>query len=212
VRLKLLTAASAAALTLSLLSGAPVLAQAQQLDESTVAGLENIGIDTAGLVISEDQAGQIEDVLASGDEDAVKRAQVEEILGGPAAATGQPGSGQLPDSAATDLAQLGIDTEGVGTLSQEQLASIENVMASNDSDEIKRAQIEDILGEGATATDERGVTQLQDSVMTDLARLGVDTSAVETLTVSQLAELQNVLASTDSDQEKQRQAEEILVE
>jgi hypothetical protein len=211
VRRNLLTAVSAAALSLSLL-GAPALAQTQQLDDSVSIGLAELGIDTGGRVIRADQLAQIENVLASSETDEIKRAQIDEILGNEATATGRLGVDQLRDSVAADMAQLGMDTEVVGTLTADQLASIENVMASNETDEIKRARIEEILAGEATATGRLGVDQLRDSVKADMARLGVDAEAAESLTVAELAQLQNVLGSSDPDDEKRRRIEQILTE
>ncbi len=46
---------------------------------------------------------------------------------------------------AADLASLGVDADGVEMLSLSQLGQIENVMASSETDEIKRGRIERIM-------------------------------------------------------------------
>ena len=69
-------------------------------------------------------------------------------------------------------------------LTTEQVAQITNILASNESDSIKRAQVDGVLGNEATATGRLGVRQLQDSVAADLASLGVDAEGVEMLTLT----------------------------
>ena len=83
--------------------------------------------------------------MAGGDTNDVKKMRVEEIIGGEATATGRLGVAQLQDSVAADLAKLGIDAEGVESLSLAQLGQIENVVGSGATDEEKRAQITTIM-------------------------------------------------------------------
>ena len=89
----------------------------------------------------------IENVMAGSDSKDIKKMRVEEIIGGEATATGRLGVRQLQSSVAEGLASLGIDAEGVEALSLEQLAQIENVMASSDADETKRARIGQIMAQ-----------------------------------------------------------------
>jgi hypothetical protein len=93
------------------------------------------------------QLAQIENVMAGSDSKDIKKMRVEEIIGGEATATGRLGVRQLQSSVAEGLASLGIDAEGVEALSLEQLAQIENVMASSDADETKRARIGQIMAQ-----------------------------------------------------------------
>ena len=101
------------------------------------------------------------------------------------------------DATAAGLAKLGIQAPPVEAMSVEQQAEIQNVIASSDTDDNKRRQIELILGEEATATGRLGVGQLQSSVGADLAQLGIDASGVDSLTLSQLAQIENVMAGGD---------------
>ena len=126
MKTRLLTAVSAAALSLTLIS-APAFAQEQQLSDSAMAGMAALGMDTTGMVVTADQAAQIENVLGSTDADSIKKAHIEEIIGGEATATGRLGTDQLRSSAAEGMASLGLDAEVVPTLTVEQLAAIENV-------------------------------------------------------------------------------------
>ena len=145
MKTRLLTAVSAAALSLTLIS-APAFAQEQQLSDSAMAGMAALGMDTTGLVVTADQAAQIENVLGSTDADSIKKAHIEEIIGGEATATGRLGTDQLRSSAAEGMASLGLDAEVVPTLTVEQLAAIENVTGSQATDDSKRAQINEIVG------------------------------------------------------------------
>jgi hypothetical protein len=56
------------------------------------------------------------------------------------------------------------------------------------------------------------VSQLQSSAAADLAALGVDAEAVETLTVSQLAQIENIMSSDMTDDEKRAQVQKIVGE
>ena len=122
-----------------------------------------------------------------------------------AGAFGAPAFGQgFDDAAAAGLAKLGIQAPAVETMSTEQVAEITNVLASTDADDIKRARIEEILGDSeATATGRLGVGQLQDSVGRDLASLGIDAEAVDMLTLSQLGQIENVMAGSDTDRREE---------
>ena len=117
MKTKLLAAVSAAALSLALMS-APAFAQEQQLSDSAAAGMAALGIDTTGLVVTADQAAQIENVLGSTDADSIKKAHIEEIVGGEATATGRLGTDQLRSSVSAGMASLGLDTEVVPMLTR----------------------------------------------------------------------------------------------
>jgi hypothetical protein len=77
---KTLTTVSAAALSLSLIAGAPALAQ-QQLGNQIADRLVAMGfnVDEIGMV-SEEQALEIENVLNTSDDDQTKKTRIEEIL------------------------------------------------------------------------------------------------------------------------------------
>ena len=90
------------------------------------------------------------------------------------------------------------------------MAEITNVLASTDADDLKRARIEEILGNEATATGRLGVAQLQDSVGRDLASLGIDAESVDMLTLSQLGQIENVMAGSDTNDVKKMRVEEII--
>jgi hypothetical protein len=189
------------ALALALaLAGAPLAAQG--FDDATAAGLAKLGIQGPPVeALSVEQQAEIQNVLNSGDTDDAKRAQIDLILGEQATATGRLGVGQLQSSVGAGLAQLGVDASGVDQLTLAQLAQIENVLAGGEADDVKRMRIEEIIGGEATATGRLGVAQLQDSVAADLAKLGMDAEGVETLTLSQLGRLENVLASAADGEE-----------
>ena len=113
------------------------------------------------------------------------------------------------DSAAAGLAKLGIQVP-VKSLTNDQIAQITNVLASSDTDMAKRAQIEGFLGQSeATATGRLGVGQMRSSATSDLAQLGI-TADVDTLTMTQLGQIQNVVASGDATDVKKKRVEEIL--
>jgi hypothetical protein len=212
VRRNLFSAVSAAALSLALVAGAPAIGQG--LDDAAARGLAQLGIQAPPTEsMSTEQVAEIQNVLSSTDTDDVKRARIQEILGGSeATATGRLGVRQLQSSVGADLASIGIDTSGLDMLTLGQLAQIENVMAGSDPDDIKKMRVEEIIGGEATATGRLGVAQLQDSVGADLAKLGIDAEGVDGLTLSQLGQIENIVSSSATDDEKRSQIELIMQE
>lgn len=199
---------SAAALSLALVA-APAFSQG--FSDSAAAGLARLGVQAPPVeTLTTEQVAEITNVLNSSDSDENKRRQIDLILGEQATATGRLGVGQLRSSAEADMASLGIDTEMVDTLTLSQLAQIENVLAGSDSQDVKKMRVEEIIGGEATATGRLGVSQLQDSAAADLAALGVDAEAVDSLTISQLGQIENVMGSSMTDSEKRAQVEKII--
>ena len=209
MKTRLLTAVSAAALSLTLIS-APAFAQEQQLSNSAMAGMAALGMDTTGMVVTADQAAQIENVLGSTDADSIKKAHIEEIIGGEATATGRLGTDQLRSSAAEGMASLGLDAEVVPTLTVEQLAAIENVTGSQATDNSKRAQITEIVGGNVPGAGAMGAND--DAVMADVAGLGINTNEIGVLSAEQMTQIQTVLSGADTDTEKKAQIERIIAE
>jgi hypothetical protein len=201
---------SAAALSLALLA-APAFAQG--IDDATEAGLAKLGIQApATTELTSEQVAQINNVLGSTDSDSAKRMRIEGILGNEATSTGRLGVRQMQDSVSSDLAALGIDTEGVEMLTLTQLSQIQNITSSQDPDDIKKMRVEEVMGGQATATGRLGVNQLQDSAAAELADLGVDAEVVATLTISQLGQIENVMSSSDSDETKRMRIQQIVGE
>ncbi len=205
----MISAASAAALSLALLGGTPV--SAQGTNDAVASGLAAIGVQAPNPdMLSAEQVGQLQNVLSSTDTDEVKRGRIQQILGNEATATGRIGVAQLRSSVELDLADIGVDASGVDMLTVGQLAEIENVMSGGDTQDVKRGRVQEIMGNEATATGRLGVAQLQDSVASDLASLGVDADGVEMLTLSQLGQIENVMGSSDTDENKRGQIERIM--
>lgn len=209
MKTRLLAAVSAAALSLTL-AAAPALAQVRQLNDSALTGMAALGIDTTGLVVTADQAAQIENVLGSSDADSIKKAHIEEIVGGEATATGRLGTDQLRSSAQADMAALGLDTEVVPMLTVEQLAAIQNVSGSEATDDSKRAQISAIVGETTPGAGAMGAND--NAVMADVAGLGINTNEIGVLSAAQMTQIQTVLSSAGTDSEKRAQIERIIAE
>lgn len=208
MRHSLFGAATALALVLG---GSPLLAQG--FDDATASGLAKLGIQAPPVEsLSVGQKAEIVNVLASNESDQDKKAQIDLILGEQATATGNLGVGQLQSSVGAELAQIGIDAEAVEGLSLSQLAQIENVMSGAESDEVKKMRVEEIIDGEATETGRLGVAQLQDSVSASLAQLGMDADGVETLSVSQLGQIENVVASSVGDSEKRAQINTIMAQ
>jgi hypothetical protein len=213
VQRRLVTALSATALSLSLIAGTPVFAQTLGLDASAMSGLAKIGIDTSGITsMTTEQVAQIENILASSETDQQKKMHVQELLKGEATDTGRLGVNQLRSSVSSDLAGLGLDASGVDSLTLSQLGQIENVTASSDSDATKKMRISEIIGNEATETGRLGVRQLTDSTKADLASLGINTENIDTLTLSQLAQIENVMGSSDADDVKRQRINSIVSE
>lgn len=77
---KFLSAVSAAALSMALLSGAPALAQDQQTIDAVMAGMAELGFDTAGMELSEDQVLRIQAILNEASDDSAKTSQIETVV------------------------------------------------------------------------------------------------------------------------------------
>lgn len=198
--------------TVALAAAGGVAAQEAQLSDSAAAGLAALGVQTPeGAALTDDQAARIENVLGSDDDDQTKIGRIDQILAEPAAAGSASASDNLKASVGADLAALGIDTAGVDSLSFMQLAEIENVTGSQDDDAAKTARIERILaGEMEGQGMGPDATMLMDAVGADLAALGVEGVDVGALSLTQLAEIENVTGSTDDGADKRARIETIL--
>jgi hypothetical protein len=119
---------------------------------------------------------------------------------------------QLTDSAEAGLAQLGYNTSQFGTITADQAAQIENVLSSNESEDVKVARIDALLGHPGDAgvPQPLGVQQLQDSVSQKLAALGITGAGVDTLTLTELAQIENVVNSAAEEESQKQQIEQIL--
>jgi hypothetical protein len=211
VKRSLFSAASAAALSLALLSAGPVASQG--FDDTTARGLAVLGISTPPVeTLSTDQVAQIQNVINSTDNDETKKDRIKQILGNQATNTSRLGVAQLQDSVAADLAQLGIDASAVPSLTLTQLAQIEAAMSTNDTADIKKAKVGEIIGGEAVHTGRLGVAQLKDSTAADMARIGVDTEVLDSLTLAQIARIENVMSSAGTDAEKKAQVETIIAD
>ncbi len=62
----------------------------------------------------------------------------------------------------------------------------------------------------ATATGRLGVGQLKSSTAADLASLGIDTEQLDSVTLSQLGQIENVMGGSESDAQKRNQINTIL--
>lgn len=213
---KLLAAVSATAIAVSVAIAAPASAQAQ-LDASVMEGLAELGIDTSSMgAMSEEQSAQIQNVLGDDIPDDQKVDRIEEIVG--AAMTeggvGSGATGQLVDSASASMAALGIDTEGVESLSVGQLTEIENVAASTDDNDIKRGRIAEIIGmsEAEVGVGSGAMGQVSDSVMAELADLGIDAEQVRGLDQDKVLQIENVVNTADDEEDKRLRIERILAE
>ena len=210
MKTRLLTAVSAAALSLALIS-APAFAQEQQLSDSATAGMAALGMDTTGVVVTADQAAQIENVLGSTDTDSIKKAHIEEIIGGEATATGRLGTDQLRSSAAEGMASLGLDTEVVPMLTRraarrdrerDRLAGDRRIRSARRS---TRSSAATAAGAGAMGANDA-------AVMADVAGLGIDTNEIGVLSAAQMTQIQTVLSGAATDTEKKAQIERIIAE
>ncbi|HMQ93793.1 MAG TPA: hypothetical protein PKA33_14780 [Amaricoccus sp.] len=129
-----------------------------------------------------------------------------------AAAPGIAQQAQLSDSTQIGLSQLGFDVASVGVITADQAAQIENVMGSTDTDQTKAARIAAILGQpgDAAVPAKLGAQQLQDSVTADMNMLGITTTGVENLTLSELAEIENIVGSSADNASKTARIQEVM--
>jgi len=208
----MLSAVSAAALSAALIAGAP--AGAASLTESAAQGLAVLGVPTPPPdSLTNDQVLQIMNVLSSKDASDRKREHIQTIIGANEASgsgVGKYGVAQLRSSVSSDLAALGVDASNVDTLTLSELAQIENITGSGISDTQKKAHIAEVMGNEATQTQRLGVRQLSDSTKADLAKLGIDAEQVDSLTLSQIGQIENVMSSSESDVAKRNQVATIM--
>jgi hypothetical protein len=66
------------------------------------------------------------------------------------------------------------------------------------------------LAAGAAGAQDLGLKQLQDSATSSFAKLGLDTTPIDTLTIEELSQIQSVSNSSDADQTKIGRIETIL--
>lgn len=127
------------------------------------------------------------------------------------------GQRQLQDSATTTFAQLGLDTAVIELLTLDELAQIETVGSGGASNQQKAERIRLIVADAearmpavAAPAEDLGLMQLRDSGTTTLARLGMDTAPLDTLTRDELAQIETIGSSGASRNEKIGQIERIL--
>jgi hypothetical protein len=202
LHLSLSAAALAAALAVSPASA--------QVEESVASGLSQLGIQADVEMLSGEQLLEIEGVLNSEDDRVEQTERIERIIARDDAAAVNLGVAQLQDTVSAELAMLEMDTSEVSMLNLTQLAQIENVTSSDDDDAVKRQRIEQIMGSDDGMLPSMGVAQLRDSVTAEMAKLGLDTATVPTLTLADLTEIENVVNSSD-DREQQRERVEQIV-
>lgn len=218
---RLLSAVSAAALTLTL-AGAPALAQEDQLRASAAVTLVELGIDASADTLTPDQLAQVEAVASSTDSDEIKADRIREIIGneGGAAVAGQGLTDrQARDSAMSVMASLGISAP-VDQLTIEHQLEIQSIGNSAESDESKRDRVEAVLreagliargGEAEVVGQDLTDQQARDSAMSVMATLGIS-APVDDLSTDQHLQIQAVGSSTDSDEIKAGRIETILRE
>lgn len=79
MKIKLMAAASAALLSLSMMVGTPAVAQ-ERLDDAVTAQLISLGFTPGDWVMTEEQVLELQNVLSSTDSDDEKQAQVRNIM------------------------------------------------------------------------------------------------------------------------------------
>lgn len=72
------TLTSAAALSLAIAAGAPAFAQ---MSDAVSTGLAQLGFATDGLMLTEEQELEVQNVINSSDDDDTKKARIEQIIG-----------------------------------------------------------------------------------------------------------------------------------
>lgn len=211
---RLLSAVSAAALAIAPVACAPAFAQSSQTVDSVETGLQELGVETSVGELTPEQTLEIEAVLTGDDADQTKVQRIERIVSMDGTdAPGRLGVQQLHDSVTAELAELGIEDPGTDMLSLSELAQVETVLNSTDPDDLKRERIQGILaapGDGTTT--DWGVARLEDSVQAKMVELGLDGSQVSALTLSELAQIENVANSDDPNDIQRDRIEEILMQ
>ncbi len=117
-----------------------------QLRSSVSSDMAALGMDTEMVpMLQVEQLAAIENVTGAGSStsDDQKRSQIETIIGSTTPGAGAMGAGD--DATMADIANLGIDTTTIGTLSDAQITQIQTVMSGTDSDIEKRRRVEQII-------------------------------------------------------------------
>jgi hypothetical protein len=143
MKIKAITAASAAILSLSLLAGTPALAQTQALDDAVTAQLVTLGFLPGDWVLTEEQMLEIQNVVSSNEPDGEKQEQVKRIVGEQAAAPAVERD-MLDDAVTAQLVALGF-LPGDWELSEGQLVELQNVLSSTASEQSKQDQDRQIV-------------------------------------------------------------------
>lgn len=164
---RLMTVAAAAALSLSLAGGAASAQELglQQLRDSAVSTLAQLGMSTEMVdSLTLEELARIQSVTSGSATEAAQIQQIETIMreaeeriaeGGAVEPTGTTGDitpGTLEGdrvvaaNVGTFLTQIGMHDVDVNSLSTEELLQIQSVQQTNDSDDMMRQAVEEIIG------------------------------------------------------------------
>lgn len=176
---------------------------AVQLEQNLQNELMDLGIDSAMVAnASEAQLAEIRTVLESDKSADQKRQEIRAILAAaqqmPADAAANTQGMGLEASVRGDLEQLGVRYDDIGGLTMSQVARIRTVLESDRSEELKRQEIDKILGpqEGADAealTANAAGQQLEAEVRRDLDLLGIRYENIAGLTVQQVTRIRQIV-------------------
>lgn len=152
-------------------------------------------------------------------------------LAAPALHAQDLGLKQLQDSASTNMAKLGMQTDMVPVLTLDELAQIQAITGSGDSTQGQKDRVETVLRSaeeriadgGAViptgpkgdinAADLEGIDDIRHSVRADIAQMGMNSEIdVDRLTNDQLMRIHLISQSNAASSEKKMQIEKIAAE
>lgn len=198
-----LTITCAASVAIATSVAGPAVAQVSQEMRGHVADqLTRMSVRAPGGVeaLTDSEIVQIEGILRGGGTDADKHAHITRIVMEEVPCYASP---QLRSDTATELRRIGMDASGVDGMSGDEIVHIQLTMHSNISDAEKRRRIERMMSDGAPRLEE---AQLRAEVEHCLRRdLQMDAADLRALTPGELSEVNLILSSGGSEDEKRQQ-------
>jgi hypothetical protein len=150
-------------------------------------------------------------------------------LTAPALSAQDLGLKQLQDSAMSNMAKLGMDTSMVEVLTLDELAQVQAITNSSESEESQKGRIDTVLrtaeeriAEGGAvvptgpvgdiqASDLEGIDDVRNSVRAEIAELGLNTEIdVDKLTNDQLMQVNLTLQQSANESEKRMKVRTLL--
>ena len=215
---KTLTLATAVAVGLWGSASFAEMSQFQQLEQQVINNLATIGVSSAKVgMLTMAEVAQLSSILGGSEKDVDKADAAKKLI---ETATTEPtrmkaneGTAQLEQQAMVNLSSLGLSIPDGAMLSPSQLSRLNAIFASMDSDADKKASAERVLADSMAKVDpvgQSGSDQLEQQLMGKLSAIGITEAQYGNLTMTQVAVLNSIFDSMDSDADKKQAAMKVL--